>query len=71
MIWKGLLCCARRWCTIGNQRIVSGVAMVFDVVATLGGVAIPTLGGGADSTLGDVGRGGEKLSWSDIIVESR
>ncbi len=37
--------------------------MVFDVVATLGGVAIATLGG-------DVGRGGGKSSWPDIIVES-
>jgi hypothetical protein len=69
-IWKGLLCCVRRWCTIGNQRIVRGIVMVFDVVATLGGVAIATLGGGSDSTLGDVGRGGGKSSWPDIIVES-
>jgi hypothetical protein len=44
--------------------------MVFDVVATLGGVAITTLGGGSVSTLGDVGRGGGKSSWLDIIVES-
>jgi hypothetical protein len=44
--------------------------MVFDVVATLGGVAIATLGGGSVSTLGDIGRGGEKSSWPDIIVES-
>jgi hypothetical protein len=34
----------------------------FDVVTTLRGVAITTLGGGSDSTLGDVGRGGGKLS---------
>jgi hypothetical protein len=44
--------------------------MVFDVVASLGGVSITTLGGGSVSTLGDVGRGGVKLSWPDIIVES-
>jgi hypothetical protein len=49
---------------------VHGVVMVFDVVATLGGVAIATLGGGSVSTLRDVGRGGGKLSWPDIIVES-
>ncbi len=54
-IRKGLLCHVRRWCTIGNQRIVLSVVMVFNVVATLGGVAIATLGGGAFSTLGDVG----------------
>jgi hypothetical protein len=44
--------------------------MVFDVIATLGGVAIATLGGGSVSTLGDAGRGGGTLSWPDIIVES-
>jgi hypothetical protein len=44
--------------------------MVFDVVATLGGVAITTLGGGSISNLGDVGRGGGKPSWPDIILES-
>ncbi len=44
--------------------------MVFEVVATLGGVAIATLRGGAVSTLGDVGRGGKKLSWLDMVVES-
>ncbi len=49
---------------------VIGIMMVFDVVATLGGVAIPTLGGGSVSTLGDLGRGGGNLSWPDIIVES-
>ncbi len=69
-ILKGLLCRVRRWCTIGNQRIVHGIVMVFNVVATLGGVAIATLGGGSDSTIGDVGRGGEKSSWPDIIMES-
>ncbi len=42
--------------------------MVFDVVATLGGVAIATLGGGSLSTLRDVGRGGGKVSWPDINV---
>ena len=46
------------------------VVMVFDVVATLGGVAIATLGGGSVSTLGNVGRGGGKSSWPDVIVES-
>ncbi len=50
--------------------MVRGVVMVFDVAATLGGVAITTLGGRSVSTLGDVGRGGVKLSWTDIIVES-
>jgi hypothetical protein len=39
-----------------------GDMMVFDVVAPLRGVAIATLGGGSVSTLGDVGRGGGKLS---------
>ncbi len=46
------------------------VVMVFDVSATLGGVAIATLGGGSVSTLGVVGRGGGISSWPDIIVES-
>jgi hypothetical protein len=69
-IWKGLLCRVRHWCTIGNQLIVRGVVMVFDVVATLGDVAIANLGGGSVSTLRDVERGGGKLSWMDIIVES-
>ncbi len=55
---------------IGNQQIVCSVLMVFDVVATLRGVAVATLGGGSVSTLGDVGRGGGKLSWPDIMVES-
>jgi hypothetical protein len=53
-ILKGLLCRVRRWCTIGNQWIVHGIVMVFDVVSTLGGVAITTLGGGSVSTLKDV-----------------
>jgi hypothetical protein len=44
--------------------------MVFDVVATLGGAATAIFGGGAVSTLGDVGRGGGALGWPDIIVES-
>jgi hypothetical protein len=61
-IQKGLLCHVRCWCTIGNQQIVCGIVMVFDVVATLGGVAIATLGGGSVSTLGDVGRCGGKSS---------
>ncbi len=69
-IWKELLYHVRRWCTIGNQWIACGIVMVFDVVATLGGVAITTLRGGSVSTLGDVGRVGEKSSWPDIIVES-
>jgi hypothetical protein len=55
---------------IGNRQMVHGVVMVFDVVATLGGVAIATLVGGSVSTLRDVGRGGGKSSWPDIIVES-
>jgi hypothetical protein len=69
-IWNELLCRVRRWCRIGNQRIVRGIMMVFDVVATLGGIAIATIGGGSVSTLGDVGRGGGKSSWLDIIMES-
>ncbi len=69
-IWKGCLCRVRHWCTIGNRWILRSVVMVFDVVATLGGVAITTLGGGSVSTLGDVGRGGKKLGLPDIIVES-
>ncbi len=55
---------------IGNWLIVHGVVMEFDVVATLGGVATSILGGGPVSTLRDVGRGGGKLSFLDIIVES-
>jgi hypothetical protein len=46
------------------------IVMVFDVVATLGSVAIATLGDGSVSTLRDVGRGGGKMSWPNIIVES-
>jgi hypothetical protein len=57
-IWKGLLCHVRHWCAIDNQWIVRGIVMVFDVVATLGGVAIATFGGGSVSTLRDLGRGG-------------
>jgi hypothetical protein len=44
--------------------------MVFDFVVALGGVAIATLRGRSVSTLGDVGRGGGKSSWPDIIMES-
>jgi hypothetical protein len=44
--------------------------MVFDVVVTIGGVAITTLRGGSVSTLGNVGRGGVQSSWPDIIMES-
>jgi hypothetical protein len=69
-IWKGLLCCVKCWYTIGNQLIVHCVMMVLDVFSTLGGAAIATLGGKSVSTLGDVGRGGGKLGWPDIIVES-
>ena len=47
-----------------------GVVMVLDVVATLGGAATTALGGGAVSTLGDVGRGGGASGWPHIIVES-
>jgi hypothetical protein len=46
------------------------IVMVFDVVATLGGVAIANLGGRSVSTFGDVGRGGGKSCWLGIIVES-
>ncbi len=69
-IWKGLLCRVRCWCTIGNQQIVPGVVMVFDVIATLRGAATATLGGGVVSTLGDVGRGGRESGWMDIVVDS-
>jgi hypothetical protein len=55
---------------IGKQWIVCGVVMVFDVIATLRGAAIGTLGGGAISTLRDVGREGGESSWPDIIMES-
>ncbi len=55
---------------IVNQQIACCIIMVFDVFATLGGVAIATLRGGSVSTLEDVGRGGGKSSWPDIIVES-
>jgi hypothetical protein len=67
-IWKGLLCCVRYWCTKGNRQIMRGVVMI--VVASFEGVANATLGGGSISTFGDVGKGGGKLSWPDIIVES-
>jgi hypothetical protein len=43
---------------MGNRWIVHGALMVFDVVATFGSAATATLGGGAVSPLGDVGRGG-------------
>ncbi len=39
------------------------IVMVFDVAATLGGVAFINLRGGSISTLRDVGRGGGKTSW--------
>ena len=69
-IWKGLVCRIKHWCTIGNRQIVHSIVMAFDVVATLRGVPIATLGGGSVSTLRDVGRGGGKLSWADVFVES-
>ncbi len=69
-IWKGLLCRVRRWCTMGNCRMVFGAVMVLDVVATLRGAAIVTLGGVADTTLGDVGLGGGALGWPAIMVVS-
>jgi hypothetical protein len=50
---------------------VSGAMMVFDVDATLGGVAFATLGGVAVSTLG-AGFGGDgAIVWPDIILVSR
>jgi hypothetical protein len=40
------------------RRTTSGAEMLFDVVATLGGVAPGTLGGAVLSTLGDAVLGG-------------
>ena len=42
-IWNGLLLRVWRWWTNGICRITLGVVMLFDVVATLGGVTCPTL----------------------------
>ncbi len=56
-IWKGLLLRVTRWCPMGNRRMVFGAMIVFNVVATLGGVATTTLGGVAFSTHGAVGTG--------------
>jgi hypothetical protein len=69
-IWKGLLCHVRRWCTMGNCRMMFGAVMGLDIMATLGGAAIATLGGVAGTTLGDVGLGGGTLGWPDIMVAS-
>ncbi len=69
-IWKGLLCCVRRWCTMGNCWMVFGAVMVLDVVATLGGAASATLGGVAGTTLRDVGSEGGALGWPDIMEVS-
>jgi hypothetical protein len=56
-IWKGLLCCVGRWCTIGYFQLVFGAVMMLDVVATLRGATTATLVGVAGTTLGDVGLG--------------
>jgi hypothetical protein len=69
-IWKGLLCCVSRWCTMGDCQMVFGVVMVLDVVATLGGAAPATLLGVVGTTLRDVGSGGGALGWPDIMVVS-
>ena len=69
-IWKGLLCRVRRWCTMGNCWMVFGAMMVLDVMATLGGAAIATLGGVTGIILGDVGSGGGGLGLPDIMVVS-
>jgi hypothetical protein len=69
-IWKGLLCRVRRWCTMGNCWMVFGAMMVLDVMATLGGAAIATLGGVTGIILGDVGSGGGALDCLDIMVVS-
>jgi hypothetical protein len=50
-IWKGLLLRVTRWCTMGNQQMVFGAMIVFNVVAPLRGAATTTLGGVAVSTL--------------------
>jgi hypothetical protein len=42
-IWNGLLLRVWRWWTNGICRMKLGAVMLFDVVATLGGVACPTL----------------------------
>jgi hypothetical protein len=64
-IWKGLLCHVRRWCTMGDCWMVFGAVMVLDIVVTLGGAAIATLGGVAGTTLEDVRLGGGALGWPD------
>ncbi len=57
-----VLCRVRRWCMMVNCLMVFGAMMVLDVVPTLGGVA--------GTTLGDVGLGGGALGWPDIMVVS-
>ncbi len=42
-IWNGLLLRVWRWWTNGICRMTLGAMMLFNVVATLGGVACPTL----------------------------
>jgi hypothetical protein len=42
-IWNGLLLRVWRWWINGICRMTLGAVMLFDVVATLGGVACPTL----------------------------
>jgi hypothetical protein len=50
--------------------MVLGAILVFDVVATLGGVLIGTLGGGIFSTLVARKWGGGVLGWHDIMSVS-
>ncbi len=69
-IWKGLLCRVRRWCTMGNCRMVFGAVMVLHTVATLGGAATATLRGVVGTTLGDVRLVGGALGWQDMMVVS-
>jgi hypothetical protein len=69
-IWKGLLCRVRRWCTMGDCRMMFGAVMVLDVVASLGGAAIASLRGVPGTTLGDVGSGAEALGWPAMMVVS-
>ncbi len=55
---------------IGIRRTVLGAAMVFDVVATLGGATIATLGGVAVPTLGAVSTRNGALGTLDMIADS-
>jgi hypothetical protein len=69
-IWEGLLCRVRRWCMMGNCRMVFGAVMVLEVMATLGVAAIATLEGVAGTTLRDVGLGDGAMGWPAMMVMS-